>query len=452
MRYLLTVVTGLIFGFSVNGVYGQQQTFPYEAIVVKDDVLVRSGGNDEYYPTQKLQRDTVVTVKRHDTGGWYMIAPPEGSFNWIPARYVDRKTEDSGMINEDHVIAFVGSEFGDEISVWQGRLSADTAVTILEQRDIDTRNGPQSMYRIAPPVRDRRWIRGDTVVPVDQDHRKQLDSDPFETPSAIRELPAPLPQEAEASRESQPQQQLTPRPSARLQRIRTIRKEQRQLAEIDQRFRNMIRQNPATWDLHSLEDEYTELRDTAIWRPVAGQIDLRFPAIDRYLRRQADYEDFQRLTSETERRDAELLAGTNNSNTAELPQPMTGGLLPPFDVAAASPQGQLDVATPPIQPSDSIEQIDSPVADSIPFPDPLGGINPASRYVGAGIVQKSDEGTFFLATPTGRRLAQLKGSESVQLKEFVGKQVGLHGQRWFREDIGSDFIEVTGLEPVRITR
>ena len=451
MRNLVTVLTGLIIGISAHGAHGQQQTFPYEAIVVKDDVLVRSGGNDEFYPTQKLQRDTVVTVKRHDTGGWYMIAPPQGSFNWIPARYVDRTSADSGTINEDHVIAFVGSEFGDEISVWQGRLSADTPVTILEQRDVDTRNGPQSMYRIAPPVRDRRWIRGDTVVPADQEQRKQLDSDPFETPSAIRERPAPVLQDAQAALESQPQQ-LTPRPSARLQRIRTIRKEQRRLAEIDQRFRNMIRQNPATWDLRSLEDEYTELRDTATWRPVAGQIDLRFPAIDRYLRRQADYEDFQRLTSETERRDAELLAGIKNSDTAELPQPMTGRTLPPFDVAAVSPQGQLDVAAPPIQPSDSNEQIDSPVADSIPFPDPPGGINPASRYVGAGIVQKSDEGTFFLATPSGRRLAQLKGSESVQLQEFVGKQVGLHGQRWFREDIGSDFIEVTGLEPVQIKR
>lgn len=436
MRFMVAVLSGLVVGLSADSVLAQIQEFPYQAVVVKDDVLVRSGGNDEYYPTMRIQRDTVVTVKRHDTGGWYMIAPPGDSFNWIPARYVDRTTDDAGVTTEDHVIAFVGSEFGDEMGVWQGRLAVGTPIEILEQREVDTKNGPQSMFRIAPPARDRRWIPGDAVIPVDQGHREKIDSDPFSTPTAIRRQAEP----AVAGDTSQP------RPSARLQRIQKIRSEQRRLAELDDRFRNMIRQNPTTWDLQSLEADYTQLRDTATWRPVAGQIDLRFPAIDRYLRRQAEYEDFNRLTSETERRDAELLS----SRTQRFESRAAGSELPAFDVAAADSIGQLDVPGASMTPTDSVDSSISPSSDTVPFSIPTPGIRPASRYIGAGIIQRMPDGGFVLTSPSGKKLAQVKGNESVALDEFVGKQVGLHGQRWYREDIRSDFIEATGLEPVRI--
>lgn len=442
MRFMVVILPGLIFGLWPNDTRGQIQDFPYQAVVVKDDVLVRSGGNDEYYPTMRIQRDTVVTVKRHDTGGWYMISPPEGSFNWVPARYVERTSDEAGVISEDHVIAFVGSEFGDEIGVWQGRLAAGTPVEILEQREVDTQNGPQSMFRIAPPARDRRWIPGDAVVPVDQAHQETLDNDPFSTPTAIRRQPSPV----------VANQPMPPRPSARLQRIQKIRSEQRRLAEIDNRFRNMIRQNPTTWDLQSLEDAYTQLRDSATWRPVAGQIDLRFPAIDRYLRRQAEYEDFNRLTSETERRDAELLSRRTARHDARATDASMAPELPAFDIAAADSVGQLDVPGATMTPAESDATPFTGSSDPIPLSVPTPGIRPGSRYIGAGIIQRLPEGGFVLTSPSGQKLAQVKGNESVDLKEFVGKQVGLHGQRWYREDIQSDFIEATGLEPVRINR
>jgi hypothetical protein len=442
MRIMVAILPGLIFALSPDSVVGQIREFPYQAVVVKDDVLVRSGGNDEYYPTMRLQRDMIVTVKRHDTGGWYMIAPPEGSFNWIPARYVDQTDDRSGVITEDHVIAFVGSEFGDEMGVWQGRLSTGTSVEILEQRDIDTKNGPQSMYRIVPPARDRRWIPGDAVIPVDQGHQEKLDNDPFATPTAIRRQADPV----VADRAPEP------RPSARLQRIQQIRSEQRQLAELDNRFRNMIRQNPATWDLQSLEADYTQLRDAATWRPVAGQIDLRFPAIDRYLRRQAEYEDFKRLTSETERRDAELLSSRSDRAANRVKDLNFDSDLPAFDVAAADPLGQLDVPGAGMAPADAGALSLAPSGGPGPLSIPTPGIRPNSRYIGAGIIQRLPEGGYVLTSPSGQKLAQVKGNESVDLEEFVGKQVGLHGQRWYREDIGSDFIEATGLEPVKINR
>jgi hypothetical protein len=65
-------------------------------------------------------------------------------------------------------------------------------------------------------------------------------------------------------------------------------------------------------------------------------------------------------------------------------------------------------------------------------------------------VQRLPDGGYVLTSSSGQKLAQIKGNDSVVLEEFVGKPVGLHGKRWYREDLGSDFIEVTGLEPVRI--
>ncbi|MEO2035748.1 MAG: hypothetical protein ABGZ35_27020 [Planctomycetaceae bacterium] len=448
MRSITVALVVVITGFMADRVQGQAREFPYPAVVVKDDTLVRSGGNADYYPTQRLQADDLVMVHRHDPGGWLAIEPPKGSFSWIRTRFVNRTAPDTGTVTEDSVIVFVGSEFGEESSVWQRRLSHGAPVTILGEEELETAAGPRKMYKIAPPARERRWISGDTVVPVDEATREQHDRDPFKAPSTTRLVPRRSPVPAVA----------TPAPSSRLKRIHQIRAEQRELAEIDQRFRTMLRGNPTNWDLQSVESDYNELRNNATWRPLAGQIDLRFPAIERYRKRQAEYEDFKRLTSETERRDAELIASQFGSSTQSAE--VSNEVPSPLNVAAANPQhsildmpaasitgpGPRSAEGPPV-PGVEDPGPDSPGSLSLP-----GSVQPGSRYIGAGVVKRLPEGGFVLMSLNGRRLAQLEGHDGVVLEEFIGKPVGLHGKRWYRNDIGSDFIEVTGLEPVRIRR
>ena len=46
-----------------------EQTFPYRACALSDDVYVRSGPGQNYYPTDKLKRGQEVEVYRHDPGG-----------------------------------------------------------------------------------------------------------------------------------------------------------------------------------------------------------------------------------------------------------------------------------------------------------------------------------------------------------------------------------------------
>ena len=441
MRITAVVLTCLVTGLGVEHVFAQIQKFPYEAVVVQDDALVRSGDNEDYYPTMRLRRDDLVTVHREDRGGWLAIEPPAGSFSWIRAKYVERNGADAGTVTEDGVVIFVGSAFEDEASVWQRKATTGERLTVLGEQELLTEAGPRKMYRIAPPVRERRWISGEAVVPVHAATRKQHDEDPFKTPSTVRRR---SPRDVDVVD--------TPAlPSARLQRLQQIRAEQRELAEIDQRFRLMLDGSPATWDLQSLETEYNNLRNSATWRPVAGQIDLRFHAIDRYRQRKAEYEDFKRLTSQTERRDAELLASQFGAPDESA------------DYLATSPE-RLNTAT--ANPRRSV--IDMPEAlvdDSVLHPDerppvpdsdfqelriPPTGVSPASQYIGAGIVRRLPEGGYVLTSPNGRRLAKLEDTESIRLEEFVGRSVGLHGKRWYRDDISSDYIQVMGLEPVRI--
>ena len=64
------------------------QTLPYEAYITADDVYVRSGPGENYYPTDKLKAGTEVEVYRHDPGGWYAIRPPKDSFSWVSGRHL----------------------------------------------------------------------------------------------------------------------------------------------------------------------------------------------------------------------------------------------------------------------------------------------------------------------------------------------------------------------------
>ena len=446
MQMKVVVLTILVTGFGADSVEGQIQKFPYKAVVIQNDTLARCGGNENYYPTQRLQRDTIVTVHRHDPGGWLAIEPPEGSFSWIRAQYVTRNGPDTGTVTEDGIIVFVGSEFGDEASVWQRRVSSGTPVTILAEQELATETTSRKMYKISPPARERRWIAGDAVVPVDEVTRREHDRDPFRIPSSV---PSSVPRESDnvANR---------PVPSARLQRINRIRAEQRELAEIDRRFRIMLSGNPTSWNLQSIESAYNELRVRATWPPVAAQIDLRFPAIDRYRQRKADYDDFKRLTSETERRDAELIASQFNGGNESVDVPKDSP--EPVNVDVASPHSSLiDTWLAPVNDTGpQIVDLPPPPSSNIQSPEASTNeiyphkIRPDNRYIGAGIVRRSPQGGYVLASSSGRKLAALEGSDTVVLEEFLGKSVGLHGKRWHRDDIDSDYIQITGLEIVRI--
>lgn len=439
--YKLLIVAGVTLAIGSPG-QAQVQQFPYKAKIVVDEAYVRSGGGEAFYPTQILKRDATVTVRRHDPGGWYMIDPPKGSFSWVPEKYVRQTSANSGEILESKTVVFVGSSFGDETHVWQRMMMAGEKVEVLGQRTLDTLSGPKNMLKIKPPTREFRWLPGSAVVPVDKDDRAQHDRNPYAVPSEIAERRAGRPPQGGTSAQNSPS---AFSPSNRLARLRKIRDEQRQLHEIDQKFRVMILSHPSKWNLATIEQEYLKLQEAATHKPIAGQIDLRYPAIQRYRLRKAEFDDLKRLTSETEKRDAQLMASQYGipQNTLQADPSSTSAVagvsvLPPLSTPVASAPNGTSVAQ-------------NEVAGSGP-PSALN-IPPNSRYIGAGFLQRSagdSESAYLLTSPTGKVLAHLKADDSVDLEKYVGRSVGLRGSRWFDPEIKGDYIEVSELEEVRI--
>ena len=445
----------------------QARQFPYKARIIVEQTYVRSGGGEAFYPTAQLHRDVTVTVRRHDPGGWYMIDPPKGSFSWIPSRNVRRTSTESGDVLESNVVVFVGSSFGDETHVWQRMMMAGEKVTVLGEQQVDTLSGPKQMLKIAPPKREYRWLPGSAVIPVGDTARAEHDRNPYSVPSNAIRLDTQQ-QNTPTTMQSQ-SGEFAVSPSKQLVKLKQIRDEQRQLQAIDQRFRTMIQSPPSKWKLDAVETDYQKLQNNAIYKPVAGQIDLRYPAIKRYRQRKAEWDDLNRLTSETERRDSELLASQYNLPTtatlplpnqqfalgpqptgfgpSQLPIPQQSPLPFPSTQNTATIGSNLTVPTTPA-PFEGLQIPTATVSSNIPPAVPA-----SSRYVGAGIIQRGTgtaKESFVLTSSSGKVLAHLTSTDAVSLEEFVGNAVGLHGTRRFEEETQQDAIKVSGVEAVRI--
>jgi hypothetical protein len=480
-RAFATVVV-LLLSLNQAAVYAQGSKFPYQAKVVVDETFVRCGAGDQdkFYPTQKLTRDSVVNVLRHDPGGWYMIDPPEGSFNWVPERFVSRVNDSEGVIKKDDsevgvsIPAWVGSEFGDEASIYLRALKPGEEFTIIGERVLDTTSGPQKMLQIKPPVRDRRWIPGAAVVPVDPQRRQKMNADPYSVPGNAKRPDGAL---------ATPDQMYKPNgttagvtdtppigPSSQLAHLQQLRAEQKRLADIDRRFREMIFADVTRWDLDGIEQEYRTLQDSAANKQIAGQIDMRYPAIERYRRRLSHALEVKQITSQTEMRDAALVARHRG-----FP-----GFVPP-SIASAGPESiripgeapqlaeafeeflQQDRSAIASADPDGATMLDNTSTVSIPNSQPelqpqapAGNViqpgSPQNQYIGAGIVQRSGDGAdagYVLMAPSGKILADLTPTGNVQLERFVGQQVGVQGERWSEQE-KRDVIKVSALEPVRL--
>jgi SH3-like domain-containing protein len=149
-----------------------EQTFPYKAFITSDDVYVRSGPGENYYPTEKLKAGTEVEVYRHDPGGWFAIRPPKDSFSWVSSRHLQLDGSNLATVTDERVAARVGSRMNDTRDVIQVRLHKGEVVEVLEPRrdrhagaSPGDDHGATAWYKIAPPAGEFRWVSGRFVDP-----------------------------------------------------------------------------------------------------------------------------------------------------------------------------------------------------------------------------------------------------------------------------------------------
>ncbi len=467
--------------------------FPYTASTTVGDVAVHSGPGSRFYLTGSLKKAAVVEVHRHDPGGWYMIAPPTGSFSLIRAEHVNKDANGTGLVAENNVVVRVGSSMSPERhEVEQRRLMKGDRVKILGETQIEDRGRVVKMYKIEPPRGEFRWVKGDYLIPGDPELRKLHDANPYALPSTGVEL-EPEPEQSEtpdlsypiASGKGDPRESplrierptgnwdsksavvsSVPNPAA-LEKDRTI------LDALDRNFRQMIQQDISTWRLADLSHDYRKLKSSTKNDAISHQIDLRLQAMERYRKMKSEFDDLAQLTSATNRRDAELanlqqatVTAMSEGETWDLEQANsvwdefqtdTTAFLPdlgPDPSPESGPSGQFP--TEP-SPEHSFPQAHTEMEH---FPSQNPGVGPAPaparpQYAGAGIVQRNPHWTgqgpsHILVTPAGQMLAFLTADAGVNLDQYLGQPVGILGDRQHLPAYRQDLIVVSGLESVRL--
>ena len=377
--------------FFVSGLTGeaQAQNFPYDAVVVEDGVYVRSGKGEKYYATTRLAKGHRVRVHRHDPGGWYMIAPPKGSFSYVPRKYVRTIRNGVGEISDEGVVALVGTEFGREATVFQRSLSVGQQVQILGEAQIviDTERGPETVLKIVPPRREYRWIPGRSVIPADQIGRNGLDGGAFDAP----QRPAPRTQAKSGFLGDRPVQRRRNTGNTNRRDIQTgnnrttidparLNADRARLEQLDDRFRAIISKPTSQWDFVELEAGYLQLQQNAAHPALANQVNLRLPALKKYQRTKRQYDDFVSLTSATTQRDRELTRMSSGVNSVMPPAaeilpapPRTGSTPRPSVYPNPVPRSaNRDFANPLSPPQTGYGAAQAPLPA---FPSPVGNGN-----------------------------------------------------------------------------
>ena len=500
---------GLLTVLALEQTASADQKFPYAAIVRVESAYVRSGPGKSFYPTERLARGAKVMVHRHDPGGWFMMAPPPGSFSWIRCEHVRQTGPKTGQVIADNVVVRVGSSFGDETrNVEQVRLSKGDVVAIIEKKTVKSEQGPLELFKIQPPKGEYRWIAGQDVSAANEIVRNQQDRNPFMTPSNARRepVPDPVPEPVrQPERVANSPDRLRPRdanagpaPVGEPFQMETldspedgIRRngpdlekklaQKAELQRLDDEFRNMVNRPTRDWQFDQLAESYRQLKEHALLPAIASQIELRFEALERYEEIKSEYDDLMKLTSETRKRDAALLS-LQNKVGIEKPISKT---TPTLEMKPDSPTTDTDesrdpLAQPPVNPKppqatpkpktpDSQGWIPSGTADekadqsapppsppsSRPVPPPNPNPKDAPQFDGAGIIQRTPPvlqnfPRHVLITPKGRVLAYLQAAPGVNLDRYVGHAYGLNGKRFYRDDLRADLLIVQKLTPVRL--
>jgi hypothetical protein len=429
------VMASLLIGAPARGDDGD---FPYTAYANSDDVYVRSGPGKNYYPTEKLTRGEAVEVYRHDPGGWYAIRPTRGSFSWIPARLIRPTENHLGVVNGDRVVSRVGSRFSDVRDVIQVRLDRGEEVEILEVKTLNNGGQSEQWCKIAPPSGEFRWVFGkfvdaqppaaDRAVAVDDDRpapsHKTRSSRPVRQTAATEDREY-VPDEADsvADEADDPPPVRKPRrrtrsndssdsdvtltggeeaaPHGKPKSPAPTREEafQAEIDAIDLGLSSMVVEEPSVWKFDDLENRAEKALDHAQTAVQRGKARLLLDRIAKFESIKRESDNVAQVETKTDRRNRQLVSLADG-------RPPTG--LQQVEGQRFDAQGKL-VNVVPTRPN------------APPF-----------------AIANSENQVIALVTP----------APGVNLRSYVGRQVGVTGQRGFVPELKLPHITVQRITPL----
>ena len=323
LSFAVSVVCSLLMASTAIG----ERVFPYKAYITAEEVYVRSGPGQSYYPTDKLEAGQEVEVYRHDPDGWYAIKPPEGSFAWVSARYLEAGVDDLAIVTADRVAARVGSRFSDIRDVIQVRLHKGEVVEVLDSKQTGIGATRATWYKISPPSGGFRWVFGKYV-----DTERHNDS--VRKPNAAENRIAgrhvgddSLDETCQAEPQPFVRQAIDdvvddvhkpvaePEPDSELVAPRGLSPEQYQaeLDEIDMELSIMVSEEPTVWMFDDLRRRARLLlaqSETAVER---GRARIFIGKVDRFADIKHRYDEVAAMHDRTERLNRQL-AGLKQTN------------------------------------------------------------------------------------------------------------------------------------------
>lgn len=489
------------------------RTFPYDAVVVDDEVYARSGPGKQYYPTSRFRKGDPVSVVRHDPGGWFMIEPPLGSFSWVRTEFVRRGGDRGTIISDTPVIAWVGTSFGDDHFVEQRRMQKGEEVEIVGEKVLKDDRGEVAYLKIKPPKGHYRWVPGAKIVSADKTRQlvqtKRSGGDPFSddshvtgtvrdpnvSPVDMAELEAikdsvqsdagteiaagdvPLPKDVSSktpsskSRSSIDTDTESPFGSTgpTKAKVSTAKGKsgaadrQQQLANIDRQMQEITQRETKDWDFGNIEQQLLELQQHDDSADAASR---RLALLAKYNKTKSVYDEVAQIMEQTNRRDAELAAAQRAGQQfvpptvvpegQAQPQPMAqpinvnrGPVPVPNPTAGSAQPNRVPAPAIRTRPTTPTPQPTSPNRQPSPQNGPV-----RNRFGGAGIIQRSSANIpnapkHVLVHPNGRVLAFLQG-DGVDLDQYVNESMGLEGERSFRPELQSDLMVVRAAQPVKL--
>jgi hypothetical protein len=190
-RIAIFLTIGLVGSLSTALAQNPEQ-FPYQALILNDDVTIHAGPDILHYATDKLKRGAMVVVDRHTPDGWCAIEPPNGSFCLVPESAVKLIDRETGVIVTEGVKAWIGTHLGQvDQPQSQRTLNVDDRVEILGSITWPSPGeSPATWYQIAPPPGELRWIQLSDLRPPAQMQEfahRNLNHDP--TPLVLFDQP-----------------------------------------------------------------------------------------------------------------------------------------------------------------------------------------------------------------------------------------------------------------------
>lgn len=413
---------------------------PFDAIVQPasgEEVFARSGpGQERHYATIKLPPGEKVHVLRKDPGGWYMIAPPPGSYSWIIARYVQRNGP-QGTVTENGVVVRVGAANSSQRDVEQVRLNKGDLVEIIGEQALDSDKGRDLWLKIKPPRGEYRWVKGSHLVELNPDgtpkviskstSRKPVDkaAEPGDTlavavptpprgkaqgPAVMRDPEtqgedAPLYGHAPGRRPTgnDPFIEMNEEPAAEQSEDVAIREDLRLL---DHELREILRKPATQWNLHNQLEDLQALLEMSEDESLTVEIERRLEKVQNY---QKIHEDAVYVAQR---------------------------------LRPASP-------APGVPPGSTVHRL--------PGQDSPNVSRTSMRFEGAGIVHRLPNpppGTprYVIAAPDRRILCYLDSEPGIDLERYLGQSMGLNGPRAYDPRLRADRMRVQRATPVRLAR